>query len=158
MSRLISLSRNQFAIIDEEDFELVNQFKWYAHKDVIGKFYAVKNKTKKCKFIRMHNLILNMYKIDHINGNSLDNRKCNLRSCTLSQNQMNRNINKNSRSGYKGVSWKSNKKLWRAVIKLNRKSIHLGYFDDKEEAAKAYNNAAIKYFGEFAKLNTLTKE
>ena len=90
---------------------------------------------------------------DHINGDGLDNRKQNLRICTHAENLRNRRLGKNNTSGYKGVSWHKLHKLWYAHISHNKKLMSLGYFKDKEEAAKAYDRKAIELFGEFAKLN-----
>lgn len=97
--------------------------------------------------------------IDHINGDGLDNRKQNLRICTKSENACNRGIDRDNTSGYKGVCYISNKtkrvKRWIAQIAINKKHICIGYFHTKEEAAIAYNEAATKYHGEFAKLNII---
>jgi hypothetical protein len=90
--------------------------------------------------------------IDHINGDKADNRIANLRPATHKQNSANRLINKNSTSGVKGVGWHKNNAKWRAQIKLNGKKKNLGYFDAIEDAAAAYQNAAINNFGEFANI------
>ncbi|MHC4389402.1 MAG: HNH endonuclease, partial [Planctomycetota bacterium] len=92
------------------------------------------------------------YVIDHINGDGLDNRKANLRLATVAQNAWNAN-KRNPRSGYKGVCFAGEKRLWRAAIVCNRKRIHLGYFRDRTTAAKAYDTAAKRLHGEFASLN-----
>jgi hypothetical protein len=91
--------------------------------------------------------------VDHINGNTLDNRKENLRICTQNQNGKNRLLNKNNVSGYKGVTYKKANKLWCAQIVVNYHKMYLGLFTTAEAAALAYNEAAKKYHGEFAKLN-----
>ena len=93
--------------------------------------------------------------IDHINGDPKDNRWINLRAATNTQNSRNSRKPKNNTSGYKGVSFISRLNKYRATIMVNRKHIYLGLFVDPKEAALAYNNAAIKYFGEFALLNDL---
>ena len=90
--------------------------------------------------------------IDHINGNGLDNRRANLRLATVAQNAWNSKKRK-SRSGYKGVCYDKAKRRWRAAIVHHGRRIHLGYFKEKLEAAKAYDTAAIKYFGQFAHTN-----
>lgn len=91
--------------------------------------------------------------IDHIDGNKLNNQRNNLRSATSSQNAINSKKPKNNTSGYKGVSWSKKSKKWRAQICFEGKQIHLGFFDDSKDAANAYDKAALKYFGEFARLN-----
>ncbi len=90
---------------------------------------------------------------DHINGNKLDNRRENLRVCTLAENNRNRTIYKNNKSGFKGVYWSRADKKWRAQIKINNRMIYLGIFDDLLEAALTYDEAAVRYHGKFAKIN-----
>jgi hypothetical protein len=91
--------------------------------------------------------------VDHINGNVKDNRLRNLRLCTHKQNIRNSKLSRKNKSGYKGVSWDSTRNLWQASIKVNYRSIGLGRFKKKEDAALAYNMAATHYFGEFARIN-----
>ena len=86
-------------------------------------------------------------------GDGLNNQKANLRICTRSQNKMNGKSYKNSSSKYKGIWWVKKNKKWRVRIRLNNKTIHLGYFKDETEAAKAYDSKAKELFGEFARLN-----
>ena len=93
--------------------------------------------------------------IDHKNQVTSDNWIDNLRECTLSQNMMNRRIQKNNTSGYKGVIWEKSRSKWMAKIEINNKSINLGRFDDKIDAAKAYNKAVKKHFPEFGYLNEI---
>ena len=90
---------------------------------------------------------------DHINGDGLDNRKQNLRTCTHTENMRNRGKSKNNTSGFKGVSWHKRGKTWDAKIAHNKKLMHIGSFKDKEVAAKAYDRKAIELHGKFAKLN-----
>lgn len=93
---------------------------------------------------------------DHINHDTLDNRRDNLRICTVSQNNMNRKKSRKTQSSiYKGVCWYARSRKWIARIKYYETKYHLGYFDSEIEAAKAYNNKARELFGEFAKLNNL---
>lgn len=91
------------------------------------------------------------YQIDHINGKKTDNRICNLREATNMQNSQNKTV-KNSTSGYKGVTWAKSVNKWKAQITFNYKNKHLGYFDNKLQAYNAYKVAALKFHGEFAKL------
>ena len=88
--------------------------------------------------------------IDHINGDKLDNRIENLRAATVGQNQHNRKTNANNTSGYKGVSWNKGCNKWLSQIKLEGKRIHLGYFDNLEEAAEVVRKAREELHGDFA--------
>ncbi len=149
----ILLPQGKYAIVDDEDFERVNQFKW--HLAVKSTYAATWIKRKK---ILLHIFIMNPpigMEVDHKNGDTLDNRKKNLRICTKKQNVTNQDIHKNNTSGYKGVSLYKLTNKWRAYICPNGKFISLGHFEDKRSAAKAYNKAAIKYFGEYAFLNQI---
>jgi hypothetical protein len=154
--RHIPLSRGQYAIVDVEDFEELSKYKWYAvpKRDT---FYAKRYDCKSGKQVRMHQQIMPApegYFIDHENHNGLDNRKANLRIATPAQNACNcRKMLKPCSSKYKGVSLDKDKNQWRAYITYNGRRIHLGWFDNEEDAARAYDAAAKKYFGEFAKLN-----
>ena len=148
--REIPLTRGKVAIVDDEDFERLNEHKWCFNK------YATRCDKEKSMY--MHREILGITErtifVDHINRDRLDNRKENLRSGRCGENLANRGKPSNNVSGYKGVSRNVNKvNVWSARIVVNYKCIHIGVFDNKEEAAKAYNKAAIKYFGEFAMLN-----
>lgn len=155
----IFLTKNESAIVDDEDFEKVNQYKWYCQ--VIGNNkYAYRTErikgTKKKATILMHRLILGVIKdmeVDHIDMNGLNNSRSNLRICTHTENNRNKRLNKNNTSGYKGVYFDKYKKRWQAQIMVNRKMIPLGGFEDIKEAARKYNQAAIEYFGRFARLN-----
>ena len=94
--------------------------------------------------------------IDHCNGDTLNNKKFNLRKCSNRDNIRNQKIHKNNKSGYKGVCWIKDRNKWKASINIEKyKNKHIGYFKDKIEAAIAYNNKAKEVFGEFARLNEL---
>lgn len=95
---------------------------------------------------------------DHVNGNRLDNRRENLRICSKFDNMRNRGKQANNTAGYKGVFYSIRARRWRAQIRVKGKSIHLGLFDETVDAAKAYNIAALAYFGEFAHLNEIPGE
>lgn len=148
----IQLTQGKVATVDDEDFEWLNQWKWCAtcHKNNSNNFYAIRaeNGTN----VLMHRVILKTAQyVDHINGNTLDNRKENLRPCNPSQNIANSKISKNNKSGYKGVYKARNK--WRANIMIAGKTIHLGTWETAEMAAMAYDKKAKEVFGEFAKTN-----
>lgn len=154
----IKLTQGKYALVDDEDFEFLNQWKWFV-KENHGNLYAVRQKyithgvkNRKAKRFYMHRQLLGFPKkqIDHWNGNGLDNQRKNLRVCTSLQNSWNQKISLLNTSGYKGVH-KRYKKLWQARISIKKKRISLGYFKNKKEAALAYNKAAKKYFGEYAK-------
>jgi hypothetical protein len=156
----IQLTHGKVALVDDDDYErLVAMGKWkVSDTGYVNKTIHVRYEGKKriMKSIRMHRIIMNApdgFEVDHKDGNLLNNQKRNLRLSTRSQNMMNRTVGANSKTGFKGVVTYLNK--YKAQIKLNGKSIKIGYFTCPIEAARAYNAAAIKYHGEFAKLNPL---
>lgn len=145
----IPLTQGLVALVDDTDFDWLNEIKWTGNRKKYTS-YAVTKHTK------MHRVILNApdgLEVDHIDGNGLNNQRSNLRLCTHRENQRNRPKNKNNKSGYKGVFWNSRANKWRVGIRVDRKDIFLGTFFCLIKAAKAYDEAAIKYFGEFAYLN-----
>ena len=153
--KLVKLTQNKEAFVDDEDYEYISKWKWYYKQG-----YACRNipDNGKQKTVLMHTCIIHcpMYKdIDHINRNKLDNRKSNLRIATRSQNCANMKKDDNCKSIYKGVTWHSINNKWRARIGVNYKRIHLGLFENEIDAAKAYNDAAKKYFGKYALLNKI---
>ena len=163
--RKISLTQGKFAIVDDEDFELINQYKWYAQRNKRRNtsWYA-KTYIRTRGMIQMGKFLLNPLPgmlCDHINRNGLDNRRSNLRICTYSQNSINRRLIRGYSWGYlskyRGVTKMHRRgqlsKPWIARISHNRKQIHLGTFSTEREAAEAYDEAALKYHGEFAHLN-----
>lgn len=150
----IPLTQGEFALVDDSDYEFLMQWKWQYHSaGYARRDYQIDNKKYK---VYMHRVIIgveNGLVTDHINGNKLDNRKENLRLCSQRQNSMNSHETKNSSSKFKGVSLFKRDSNWSSGITVNGKKKHLGYFLSETDAAAAYNEAAIKYFGEFAKLN-----
>lgn len=150
----ITLTQNQVALIDDEDFDLISQHKWYTQKTRFSN-YAMATIEK--KHVMMHIFLLGKKEgkvIDHINGNGLDNRRKNLRFCSIAENV--RNAHRTcGKSKYKGVSWHKYGKKWRAEIRYDYKATYLGYFDTEEQAALAYNSKALELFGEFACLNII---
>ena len=156
--KTIPLSKGKYAIVDDEDYEELTKHKWCTRKQ--GRtFYAVRNiptGSGKWRVIKMHSTILGTLpgqEVDHVNGEGLDNRKSNLRFCTHAQNCMNQRPPQGCSSVYKGVHWHKSGGKWRAQIRLAGRRYHLGYFTDEIAAARAYDSAAMKYFGEFARLN-----
>ncbi len=156
--RRIKLTGGKFAIVDPEDFEELNAYKWHAAKGG-HTFYAIRSIYNKGHIttVKMHRQIINPPDgrvVDHKNHEGLDNRKANLRPATRAQNCWNSiNLPKKDSSRYRGVRRDKDGDKWRAVISVNGKHVHLGYFTDENEAAKAYDAAAKKYRGEFAVLN-----
>ena len=151
------LTHGEYALVDDEDYEWLSEYSWHVLKRR-NTFYAVGYvmENGRPKNRRMHRMIIKAeegQQVDHINHNGLDNRKENLRICTNNQNQMNSKKRPGMTSKYKGVSWHKQKKRWCSEIKINRNNIHLGSFKDEKKAAMVYDDAARKYFGEFAYLN-----
>lgn len=147
-------------MVDKSDYDFINQFKWWSQKDkrinrtsVYTQVTTGKNENRKYVRFLLHHLLLGKppegMVVDHINGNPLDNRRNNLRICSSSQNNMNRKISIRNKSGYKGVSWSQSTNKWKAKITVNKKCLTIGYFENKIEAKKAYDEAGKKYFGEF---------
>lgn len=154
----IELIHGEFALVDDSDFDYLNQFNWYVFKSN-NTSYAVRTiyTDGKSKSRRMHRDILgndlNRPNIDHKNGDGLDNQRLNLRFCNQSENNMNKRARVGCSSIYKGVYWKKQVSKFASTIKINGKSKHLGFFSDEVMAAVAYDAEALKLFGEFAKPN-----
>jgi hypothetical protein len=150
------------ALIDDEDFEKVYNIKWHVSK-IKNNEYAAGAKTinKKRIYFTMHRLILQLngnVSVDHIDHNGLNNQKNNLRICTQTQNIVNSRKartwhQKETSSKYKGVSFSKRSKKWRACMTINNRFKYIGTFSVETDAAKAYDDAMINYYGEFANLN-----
>lgn len=154
----LPLTRNKTAVIDFDDFEKVRGMKFYA-QSCQNLWYAAKNKhvNGKRKLLYLHRIIMGAKPgqlIDHINGDGLDNRRENLRVVTHAQNVKNWRKHAPASSRYKGVRFHANS--WEVQINVNRKRIYIGRFQNEIDAAKAYDESARRYFGEFAAINFLT--
>lgn len=149
------LTREKYALVDNGDYEWLSQWKWhYSHYG-----YAARKSGQKQLY--MHQVIMGKgpgMETDHINGNRLDNRRGNLRHCTAGQNQHNQRARKGKSSQYKGVYRRSDCKRWSAGIGVSGKVQYLGLFKSENDAARAYNEAARKHFGDFAALNSIKEE
>lgn len=157
MTREIALTRGQVAIVDDEDFQRLNAVKWFAHRAPNGKFYA-------CRQVRcadgkqrpewMHKVVLGISRDvegDHIDGDSLNNRRGNLRPATSQQNLCNRDLFRNNRTGFRGVVIRRGRFV--AQITSHQRTFYIGQFGTAEEAARAFDAKASELHGPFARLN-----
>lgn len=156
------LTQGKVALIDDEDFDYLNQWKWFAIKDsntyYAGRSVKSTSGNSRQNIITLHRFIMKCKFgdgkiIDHKDRNGLNNQKSNLRFATYSQNSQNKKSKKNGSSKYLGVSFSKRKKLWEVRIKVNGKNKRIGYFKLEKEAAKVYNREAIIAYNEFANLN-----
>jgi hypothetical protein len=149
--KIITAYNGVQVIVDADDYEYLSQYKWHIKVGGGGNSYACRSAGGKT--IRMHREIMKAtagQEIDHINHNSLDNRKCNLRICTRSQNGMNKRPIKGN---YKGVSFCNTRGRWFSQICSNNDRKTIGYYSSEVDAARAYDEYAQKLHGEFAFLN-----
>jgi hypothetical protein len=155
MAKKIELTRGKVALVSDKDYKWLSQWKWGCiGRGYAGRFVRIDGRRF---LIYMHRLILNPpdgMEVDHVNRNKLDNRRRNLRAATRRQNDCNRAAWKTC--GYRGVALTPRKTPWAARIRVNGKLTHLGSFHSAEEAARAYDAAAILHHGEFAVLNFKT--
>lgn len=153
MAKEIFLSNSPLSVlVDESDYHHLSGLSWHLHFGYAARCLKVNGRQKR---IFMHSEIIGRapgLECDHMNGNTLDNRRTNLRLTSHGQNCKNRRLNKNNTSGYKGVCWDTKSKKWRVQFQLpgKRKSY---WFGDPIEAAKHYDLLAKEHFGEFARLN-----
>lgn len=150
----IPLTQDKFALVDDTDYEWLNQYSWHLKK--MGYLFYASTQINGIDWL-MHRLILGLkYKdgihTDHIDGDGLNNQRTNLRRCNAMQNQHNAKSRRGF-SRYKGVYRSNNRKKWIARIRIEKIKTHCGNFVDEIEAAKAYDKVAVKHFGRFAKTN-----
>lgn len=164
----IPLTQGQIALVDDIDADLLT-YKWVAQYNTHTKTYYAQRTIRigaKRTALPMHRVILSRMlgreltykdKCDHINHNTLDNRRAELRLATNSQNAANRSKTKSNTSGYKGVTWRKDIKKWHSQIEVQengkRRGKHLGYYDDVLDAAKAYDRAALEHHKQYARIN-----
>lgn len=158
MTKEIRLTQGKFALVDDDDFERLNQFKWCTSSNG----YAMRNvgHWPHQSPLFMHHDILSIKKgkqTDHINGNKLDNRKANLREATGFENHWNTKKHIDNTSGFKGVTWHKVARKWAVRIQQYGKPMYLGLFTTAEEAAHAYDKRARELFGEYARTNFPTQ-
>lgn len=157
----------EFALVDEADFEYLNQWKWKLssgravrtkHVGTVGDW---RNGKRKDVTIHMHRLVMDApegLEVDHIDGNPLNNQKSNLRLCSHEENRRNNKMYASNKSGFKGVSYSARHDKWITYIRFMNKSYNLGIFSDRIEAALEYDNVARQLFGEYARVNFGDKE
>lgn len=156
--KFVPLTQGYSAIVDDEDYTRLSNYNWCVTKSH-GNVYAVRNAKRgesKRGLILMHRELCceldSKPTVDHVNGNTLDNRRSNLRPATYGENNANRPLAKKSRSSsFRGVHWFKPTNRWRCSVS----KIHVGYFKDEKEAALEYNKAAILKFGDFSVLNVV---
>ncbi len=148
--RHIPLTKNKVTIVDNDDYIWASKNKWYCSNSGYARRDIRKN--KKLKHFLLHRLVANCpsgKQVDHINGDRLDNRKCNLRIVSEDKNHINIKLRCDNKSGYKGVDWRSSRNKWRARISVGNKTYNLGHFISIKDAIKIYNKAALLYHREY---------
>jgi hypothetical protein len=157
MSKMIQLTKGKVAIVDDKDYPMVSRKQW--HTSFTGGGENKYPHAKTTNSLSMARFLMNpptQMMVDHINHDTLDNRRSNLRICTNQENAMNSlkyNRKTGTSSNYKGVSYDKKKRKWHAYIQTNGHQRHLGYFVNQEEAARSYDLAAKRYFKEYSLLN-----
>jgi len=160
MSQSLPLGQNQFAVVDDNDYARLNVYQWFLSKAGYAVGF-VPGGDGRFQLVYMHRLIMNAgpdQLVDHINGQPLDNRRENRRLVTPQQNGQNKRLSPLSCTGLKGVGWHKRRHKYHARVQLQGIRYHLGFFDDAETAALAYDAAARQLFGAFARCNYPQKE
>ena len=156
----IGLTQGLFALVDDEDFDWLNKYKWAADVRSDKQKYALR-RDKQGKTIRMHRDIMSVADglvVDHINYNGLDNQRHNLRVCTVQQNSANSRPRSRNTTGYKGLTFVDKNKKWYVRMTVKGETKCLGYYKWKHKAAEVFNENALKFNGEFAHLNKIIEE
>lgn len=152
----IFLTQGKIAIVDDDDFERLSRYKWhYMRKKCASPGYASRSFPGQGN-LSMHRFIMGAKKgqiVDHINGDTLDNRRANLRFCEHKENSRNQRKRRITQSKYKGLSRAKGRSIWQVQISVNGKKTTVGNFASEEDAARAYDKAARMYYGEFAATN-----
>ena len=154
----IKLTQGVVARIDDDDYEKFGAFNWHNHEGYGARMVGGR---KNRKMLRLHREIMQApadMEVDHIDGDRTNCQKSNMRLVPRWLNRLNLPLYKNSKSGYKGVTWHGQTPKWVASIRFRGKQIHIGLFENKHDAAIAYNACAMKLFGEFARLNSILPE
>ena len=159
MKKIKLANGKSFALVDDEDYEELSQYRWNAQKWMRSRITYAQRSVRadgKRGVVLMHRQVMDAAKgsrVDHINHNGLDNRRCNLRFCTHSQNLHNSRKQKGTTSKYKGVIWDNQGNRWRAGASFKGKTVFLGSFHDEESAARAYNDWLAENAPEFGTFN-----
>jgi hypothetical protein len=157
--KTISLTQGKVALVDDEDYEYLSQWKWFAHFDGWN-WYAGRNAPAETKsgytFLHMHqdimrDTVVDRWHVDHENGDGLNNQRHNLRIATPSQNQHNTRMRKDNTSGVKGVSFHRQSGRWHPHLSYQGQQIPLGYYDTFEEAVAVRKAAELEYHGDYAR-------
>ena len=150
----IPLSRGLFALVDEEDYSKVHPYTWCASRKRYTDMVMAPIRGQRNRFVYLHRVIMAPPKgflVDHRDGDGLNNRRENLRVCTVAENNRNRRrMQRTNTSGVRGAYWSAERARWEATISVNDRTVHLGRFRTKEEAHAAYAVAAIRFYGDFA--------
>jgi hypothetical protein len=147
---------NTFTIVDDEDYDKTVKLHWYATRCAKSIYAQSTSLWKTYKHLTMHRFIMNAQKgqeVDHVNHNTLDNRRCNLRLCSHIQNMQNMKPYEKAASEYKGVTWDKERKKWRAKLCIGRKQVFSFRYNSEIDAAKAFDRKAKELYGEFAYQN-----
>ena len=160
--KTIPLTQGKFALVDDADYKWLKRHGWFASKDRYT-YYAMRTirvSKHKRRNILMHRIILNApdgVEVDHRNSDGLDNRRSNLRLCSRQENSRHQRLFSNNKAGFKGITFDKRviQKPYMARIRVNNKRISLGYYPTPEQAARAYDEAALEHFGEFALTNAM---